>query len=72
MKALGFKDELFITDAKGKPIGVLLDLKIYERLCEAEKDLADIRTYNVARPEVTADLKAGHVSTLAEYRSKTK
>ena len=40
MKALVLNDEQFVTDAKGKPVGVLLDLKTYERLREAE-DRAD-------------------------------
>lgn len=69
MKALVLKDEQFVTDAKGKPVGVLLDLKTYERLREAEEDLADIRAYDAARPKVTADLKSGQVSTLTDYRA---
>jgi hypothetical protein len=55
MKAFVLKDEQFVTDAKGRPVGVLLDLKTYERLREAEEDLADIRAYDAARPKVTAD-----------------
>jgi hypothetical protein len=51
MKAFVLKDEQFVTDAKGRPVGVLLDLKTYERLREAEEDLAD----DAARPKVTAD-----------------
>ena len=70
MKALVRKDEQFVTDAKGRPVGVLLDLKTYERLRDAEEDLADIRAYDAARPKVAADLKAGHSSTLAEYRAR--
>ena len=70
MKALVLKDEQFVTDAKGKPVGVLLDLKTYERLREAEEDLADIRAYDAARPKVTADLKSGQFSTLTSYRAK--
>ena len=64
MKALVLKDEQFVTDAKGRPVGVLLDLKTYERLREAEEDLADLRAYDAARPKVTAEIKAGHFSTL--------
>lgn len=70
MKALVLKDEQFVTDPKGRPVGVLLDLKTYERLREAEEDLADIRAYDAVRPKVTADLKAGQFSTLADYRAK--
>lgn len=70
MKELMLKDEQFVTDAKGKPIGVLLGLKTYARLREAEKDLADIRAYDAARPKVMSELQAGQFSTLADYRSK--
>ena len=70
MKALVLKDEQFVTDAKGRPVGVLLGLKTYERLREAEEDLADLRAYDAARPKVTADLKAGRFSTLADYPAK--
>ncbi|NJM55283.1 MAG: hypothetical protein HC841_04660 [Verrucomicrobiae bacterium] len=70
MKALALKDEQFVTDAAGKRVGVLLDVKTYERLREAEEDLDDIRAYDDARPKVSADLKAGQFSTLADYRAK--
>ena len=70
MKALVLKDEQFVTDAKGKTVGVLLDLRTYERLREAEDDLADIRAYDAARPKVSADLKSRRFSTLADYRAK--
>jgi hypothetical protein len=70
MKAPALKDGRFVTDAKGKTVGVLLDLKTYERLREAEEDLADIRAYAAARPKVLAELKVGQVSTLAEYRAR--
>jgi hypothetical protein len=70
MKTLVLKDEQFVTDANGKRVGVLLDVKTYDRLREAEEDLADIRAYDVARPKVAADLKAGQFSTLAAYRGK--
>ena len=58
------KNEQFVTDAKGQRVAVLLDLKTYERLREAEEDLADVRAYDAARPKVTADLKAGRFSPL--------
>ena len=70
MKALVLKDEQFVTDAKGKTVGVLLDLKTYERLREAQKVLADIRAYDAARPKVIREFKAGQFSTLANYRLK--
>ena len=70
MKALVLKDEQFVTDAKGKRVGVLLDVKTYEHLREAEEELTDIRAYDTARPKVAADIKAGRVSSLSDYRAK--
>jgi PHD/YefM family antitoxin component YafN of YafNO toxin-antitoxin module len=70
MKALMLKDEQFVTDAKGKPVGVLLDLKTYEHLREAQEELADIRAYDAARPKVEADIKARRVSSLSDYRAR--
>jgi SH3-like domain-containing protein len=61
------KDEHFVTDAKGKPVGVLLELKTYARLRDAEEDLADLRAYDAARPAAVADLKNGSACSLAEY-----
>ena len=46
------------------------DVKTYERLREAEEDLADIRAYDAERPKVIADVKAGRTESLAEYRSR--
>ncbi|HEY0550251.1 MAG TPA: hypothetical protein VGF13_11675 [Verrucomicrobiae bacterium] len=70
MKALVLKDEQFVTDAKGKRVGVLLDVKTYEHLRAVEEELADIRAYDAARPKIEADLKAGRVSSLSDYRAK--
>ncbi len=70
MKAPALKDGRFVTDANGRTVGVLLDVKTYERLREAEEDLADIRAYDVARPKVLAEAKAGQVVSLAEYRTR--
>ena len=60
----------FVTDAKGKRVAVLLDVKTYERLCEADEELADIRAYDKAKPVVTAELQRGQFRTLADYRRK--
>ena len=68
MKAMALKEQ-FVTDAGGKRVGVLLDLASYERLREAEEELADIRAYDAARPKVAADVQAGRCATLAEYRA---
>jgi hypothetical protein len=70
MKALVLKHEQFVTDGKGKRVGVLLDLKTYDRLREAEEELADVRSYDAARPKVLAEIKAGQFSTLTDYRAK--
>lgn len=70
MMALVLNDTQFVTDANGKRVGVLLDVKTYDRLREAEEDLADIRAYDMARPKVSADLQTGRFSTLADYRAR--
>jgi hypothetical protein len=46
MKATAAKEPHFLTDAKGKRTGVLLDLRIYDRLLESAEELADIRAYD--------------------------
>ncbi len=68
MKTSALKEQ-FLTDAGGKRVGVLLDLDTYERLREAEEELADSATYDAAKPKVAAELKAGRCTTLAEYRA---
>ena len=70
MKALVLQEQQFVTDGKGKRVGVLLDLKTYDKLREAEEELAEVRAYDAARPKVVADVKAGRFSTLADYRAK--
>jgi hypothetical protein len=53
----------------------MLDLKTYQRLCEAEEELADVRAYDAARPRVAEDIRAGHFKSLAQYaatRSRRK
>ena len=37
-----------LTDDKGKRVGVLLDIKEYERLREIEDEMEDIRRYDAA------------------------
>jgi hypothetical protein len=70
MNARLLQDERFVTDADGNRVGVLLDVKTYDRMREAEEELADIRAYDAARPKVRADLKAGKAVSLADYRAK--
>ena len=72
MKALVLKDEQFVTDAQGKTVGVLLDLKTYERLRESEEDLADLRAYDAARPTVATELKAGQFSARSPLRGTSR
>jgi PHD/YefM family antitoxin component YafN of YafNO toxin-antitoxin module len=70
MKAMACKEEQFVTDAKGNRVGVLLDVKTYDRLREAEEELSDIRAYDRARAKVHAEVKAGQAVSLTEYRMK--
>lgn len=70
VKALVLRNEHVVTDPKGKPVGVLLDLKTYERLRQAEEELADVRAYDAARPRIAAEVKAARFATLASYRAK--
>jgi hypothetical protein len=61
--------ERFVTDAEGKRVGVILDLKTYRRLRDAEEELADVRAYDSARARVHEELRTGEFSTLMEYRA---
>jgi hypothetical protein len=70
VKTAVLKAEQFITDAAGKRVGVLLDLRAYERLREAEEDLADIRACDSAQPTVRAEIASGQFVTFAEYRAR--
>ena len=69
MKTAALKAEQFITDAEGKRVGVLLDLRAYEHLREAEEELADIQAYDKAQPAVRAEIASGQFVTLAGYRA---
>jgi hypothetical protein len=69
MKALAAKEEQFLTDAKGKRTGVVLDLKTYEHLRQAEEELADIQAYDSTRDRAHAEIAAGQFSTLAAFRA---
>jgi len=70
MKTMAAEEQRFVTNAAGKRVAVLLDLKSYERLREAEEELADIRAYDTARPVALAELRAGRCATLLDYRAK--
>lgn len=70
MKTLVFKGEQFVSDANGKWVGVLLDVKTYDRLREAEEELSDIRAYDTARPKVQTEVAAGKVVSLVDYQTR--
>ena len=70
MKTVVLKEEQFVTDADGKRVGVLLDLKAYQDLREAQEDLADIQAYDAAQAKTRAEVASGQFVTLAEYRSR--
>ena len=76
MKTLTAKEEQFLTDAKGRRTGVLLDLQTYEHLRAAEEELADIRDYDALHDRAHTEIAAGQFTTLTSYRagrkSKTK
>jgi hypothetical protein len=72
MKALAAKEEQFLTDAKGKRTGVVLDLKTYEHLREAEEELADIHAYDALHDRAHAEIAAGQCATLTSYRRDRK
>ena len=38
----------YVTDEKGERVGVILDVREYERLMEAMEDLADLRAADEA------------------------
>lgn len=72
MKALVAKEEQFLTDAKGKRTGVLLNLDTYERLREAEEELADIQAYDALHDRARSEIAAGQFTTLKSYRNDRK
>jgi PHD/YefM family antitoxin component YafN of YafNO toxin-antitoxin module len=67
---MALKEEQFVTDSHGTRVGVVLDLRTYERLREAEEELSDIRAYDRALPKVRRELAAGHAVSLREYRAR--
>jgi hypothetical protein len=72
MKMLAAKKEQFLTDAKGKRTGVVLDLQTYEHLREAEEELADIHAYDSLHDRAHSEIAAGQCTTLTSYRSDRK
>ncbi|HSY43961.1 MAG TPA: hypothetical protein VK811_08605 [Candidatus Acidoferrum sp.] len=60
--------EQFLTDAKGRRTGVVLDMKTYEHLREVEEELADIRSYDALHDRAHSEITAGQFTTLKSYR----
>ena len=72
MKLLAAKEEQFLTEAKGKRTGVVLDLQTYEQLRAAEEELADIQAYDALQDRVHSEISAGKFATLSSYRTSRK
>jgi hypothetical protein len=72
MKTLAIKAEQFLTDAKGKRTGVILDLRTYEHLREAEEELADIQAYDSVAHRVHSEVAVGQFSTISAYRANRR
>jgi mRNA-degrading endonuclease RelE of RelBE toxin-antitoxin system len=72
MNATAQEAPKFVTDSRGKQVGVLLTVKAYERLREAEEELADIRAYDSARPKILAEIAAGDFLPLNEFLAKRR
>ena len=70
MKTTAPNKERFLTDAKGRRTAIVLDLPTYDRLRQAEEELAEVRDYDAARPLVRREMESGQFSTLAAYRAK--
>jgi len=68
MKSLAPKMEQFVVNADGHRVAVLLDVATYDRLREAEEELADLRAYDDAKARTQAEMAKGDFVTLADYR----
>ena len=42
-------NERYVVDKKGKPVGVLLDIRAYRKILEELEELAAIRAYDAAK-----------------------
>ncbi len=69
MKNVALKEQ-FITDTRGRRVGVILDLKAYEVLREAQEDLADIEAYDAKHARAAAEVARGQFTNLADYRRR--
>jgi hypothetical protein len=72
MEMLAVEKEQFLTDARGKRTGVLLNLAAYERLRQAEEELADLQAFDSLQGRAHPEIAAGQSATLASYRAARK
>ena len=72
MKTAVGKAPQFIVNEKGKQIGVLLDMKTYQRLIEAEEELVDQIVYDHAKAAARDDLKNGRTISIQDYIASRK
>ena len=72
MKTTMARAQQFLTDAKGKRTGVVLDLKTYEQLREAEEELAEIHAYDRLRDRAHSEIAVGQCATLTSYRASRR
>jgi hypothetical protein len=64
------EDSKYITDSKGKRVGVLIDIATYEKFLEALEELEDIKAYDEVKNKVKMEIRIGRSSTLQEYLNK--
>ncbi|HTH47833.1 MAG TPA: hypothetical protein VMB21_10005 [Candidatus Limnocylindria bacterium] len=72
MNATAREAPKFVTDAKGKQVGVLLTVKAYKRPRSAEEELADIQAYESIRPKIMAEIAAGDFLPLKKFLTKRR
>jgi len=66
------KENQFLTDARGKRTGVVLDLQTYQHLREAGEELADLQAYDALRDRAHSEINVGQCATLTSYRADRK
>ena len=64
------KKRQYITDPRGNRVGVVLDVKTFERIEEELDELASIRAYDRAKPATDAAIRRGDFVTIEEYLAK--
>ena len=67
---LTVKNKQYLTNQSGKRVGVILDMKTFEQIEDELDELACIRAYDAAKPEVDAAIKRGDYVTIQEYIAK--